>query len=488
MKRKTSLLVLIAAVALAALFFILWHRDLSTRPERGGSPLALETETSRVGFSAEIPLSELLALLEQNVPRRLANSGNGPDAGTITIWPFSPVTIGTKYDYVVERTGGFTATVLNPRTVRLSAPFKFSGHGGFRGTLAHLLSLDAKSFRGSLNLVVDITPSLTDDWTLDSRCAIGIEWISDPRVEIVGGKWVSFKGILEPVFERQLGSLSNQISVALNRYDLKREVQKVYRATSVPVALSASEKAFVHLTPEGIDFSGLRFEGGAVKLATAVRAKIEVSREAREEKELPLPSLTKIDPAENRIALRVPIKGRYEEFTRLLNEALGGQEFREETPAGPVALRLEGFEVYPGKEGAVIAIALRADLPGKLFDTRGRVYLVGTPEVLEGGTRIGLKEAHYTGKLDNAFWSAALALLEGPVNRKILEAARYDASRDLDEAATRLTAALEAVSVSEGLRLSLENVQVRIGRFALSPEEIALEALLDGQASIQPKS
>ena len=96
----------------------------------------------------------------------------------------------------------------------------------------------------------------------------------------------------------------------------------------------------------------------------------------------------------------------YEILTLQLRAVANGQTYSRDTPAGEIEVTINDVEIYPSGNRLVVGVNLKADFPSSALDTKGSVYLIGTP-VVERGTTISLPDLAFTRVLDNDFWNAA---------------------------------------------------------------------------------
>ncbi|SKB07947.1 protein of unknown function [Prosthecobacter debontii] len=463
---------------------------LTQKPPHESSPSAFPTTPSRVAVSARIPFSEITQMIHEKVPAQFSGGGHGPDAGRVRIPPFGPtITVGTKYDYQVRR-GVPTLTRLNDHTARFSVPISFSGHGGLRGDGARLLSLDRKSFRGELLAHLDVEPQLQPDWKLNSRVSVSYQWIHDPKVEIVGGIWINIKKHIEDPLDKAMQDVSAKVTALINQQDVRSKVAEAYVQKSYPVDLPTVGSAFVNVLPQGVEFSGVTFTSDALSVSVAVIAQVEVGTQPLPEQALPLPNLSPISAAPNQLDIKIPIHVPYATLQQALNAQLTNHSFHQSVKVGQgqqeAQITLKGFEVYPSGQHLVLGIEIEADLPSRWFDTRGFVYLTGTPVIQDGVLHI--QDLHYTQALDHELWTAAGILFQESIAQALRDNSTYDTRQELARVKEQIAEALKEKPLTQGLSLIIENPDIQIGRLATGEKEITLEALFQATAHIRARS
>lgn len=371
----------------------------------------------------------------------------------------------------------------------MTLPVSFDGNGGFSDNgeigkrVIRLLSLGAKNFDGALIINADLTPALGEDWCPKLNVAVTYRWTSDPKVEIVSGVKVTVKGEVEKAINDKLPELVATARDAIDCTRFKAEVAKVYGSRTFPVDIPNVGKVHINVTPTNIAFSGVSVTPSDVSAAVAMTAIVDVSGTPLTPALLLLPKLTTIKAEPPVMSVAVTIRAPYTLLTTAVTAAVVGKTFEQETPAGKAKIKVNGVEVYPSNGKIVLGVDVDADMPSGVPDARGRIYLLATPKV-EGGTRISLPDISYTTALDSTFWAAASALFEGPIKKAIRDAAVYDLTNDAVKAREAIAKALADPALAPGLKVSVSNVDMKLGRLAVADKEFAAEGLFSAAATV----
>lgn len=472
-----------------------WGRkELSEKPKRSSSMPSFQTKPSTIGALATVPIGEISDILNEKIPQEFSDSGNGGDAciqGPGFKTDFPPIDIpgpkvcaGTKYEFTARRAGPVSVSAIGSETLRLTLPIDFSGKGGFRGDGAKLLKLDAKNFKGGVNVTTDLRPRLTSEWCPQLDASVDFSWTQNPKVEIVGGVWVDVRGQVEGKIREKIPELVEKAKSAIDCVTFKMQVAKVYGSRTFPIELADSSKAHVNVLPTDVGFSGLQFEPSLLKAAAIMTASMEVSDKPLTPAVLALPPLRKIPAATPQTIVALPVRVPYETLEGKLNAVLGGKTFTSDTSIGKVSVTANNVEIYPFDKRLAIGVHLKADLPRRWLDTSGTVYLFATPVVEADGVRISITDVGFSRKLDNDFWNAATVLFEGPILGEIKKAATYDLTSDIAKLKAMLTKKLQDPVSTPGMVVTVENVSIRLGRIAVAEKELAVEGLFTANVSI----
>jgi hypothetical protein len=474
-----------AAVALAIALSGCGRKELSERPDRVAVANALTARPSAIAALGTVPVAKLKAIVNDKVPASFDAGGNGQDVCvSIKVLGLSKdVCAGTKYELKVVRTGEVQVSAAGPSTLRLTVPISFSGKGGLRGNLASLLKLDAKNFDGALVAHADLAVSIDEGWCPRLDASIGYDWTSNPRVEIVERVNVDVKGAVQSKIDEKLPELVAAAKNAIDCAKFKDEIAKVYASRTLPVDVPHAGVMHLNVLPIDMGFSTLRVQPDAVKLAAVMTANVDLSDKALTPQQLPLPRLKTVEATVPRMTIAVPVRMPYDALTAALRTALMAQPFAADTAAGKVLVTVKDVEVYPSNGKVAVGLSIDAELPVSFLGVKGKIYVTGTPSV-EAGTRISFPDAAFTQSLDNAFWSVASSAFEGPLRAALRKAAVYDVGPEIAKAKQALADKLRDPSLAPGISVSVENVDIGVGRVAVADAELAVEGLVSADVTV----
>jgi hypothetical protein len=461
------------------------HKDLSERPPDTTEPPSFQTTESTIGAMATVSLSSLSAMVNKAFPQSFAAGGNGEDACVKLLK--QKICAGTRYNFTAIRTGAVAIAAAGPGTLRFTVPIAFDGDGGFRGSVARVIKAHKKHFKGAVIVIADLTPTLGSDWCPNLGANFSINWTSDPRVEIVSKVWVNVKDQVNSQLNKELPHLAEQLKGTIDCGRFKRQLESVYGNRAFPIEVPNAGALYVNLEPTNIGFSGLDIDDDLVKVAATLSAKTAVSTAPIETKTLPLPPFKTISTTTPRLSLAVPLRVGYSDITQIASRYLVGKTFEQDTAVGKIRVTIKGIAVYPSNKHLVLGADIDAKIPGKFFNTRGWVYVLGTPAV-ENGTKISLTDPAFSQVLDNDFWAVAAQLFEAQIKSEMVKVARYDLAPDIQKAKATLTASLSDPARTQGWKIRADDLNIKIGRIAVADKEFAAEGLVSASVVVEPSN
>jgi hypothetical protein len=462
--------------------------DISERPplqQDGTGPIA--NQPSTIGALVTVPMAQAIQAVNAALPKAYGvDWTNGPDQCARILW--QNVCVGTKYKYSVTR-GDVQLAPAGDAAIKVTVPVAVSGQGGFRGTGADILRLNAKNFDAAAVFDVILTPTLGQDWCPKVGVAATYRWTQNPRVEIVSRVNIDITGPVRDALDKKIPEITQVAQNAIDCTQIRSQIAAVYGKRTFPIDVSPTRKLHVNVEPSGLAFSGLSVDAQSIRLAALVTANVEVSAAPVAATALPLPPLKRLEGvAAPRIKVALPLRTP---FTMLQDEAqklLGGKTFEHETPAGRVKATVRQVSIYPTAGGRIaVGLEFDAKLPGRILDTKGAVFLTGTP-VLEGKTLVRFKNVAFSRILDNDLWNGLSALFESKIRSTLEANLRYDFGADVERAKTALATKLADPTAISNVKVTVVDVDIGVGRIAVSGGELAAEALFGANVTVEPLS
>lgn len=475
------------AVAAAALLAACGRSDISEKPVPIGSdgPPTFQTAPSTIGAMVTVPLAQVVQAVNKAVPRSYSQGWTaGPDECKWILGVH--VCVGTQYKFDVSR-GDIAITPQGTEGVNVSVPISLSGQGGFRGTGAEILKLDAKNFEAAAVFDVGIVPKVEGDWCPRLNISPSYRWTRSPTVEIVSGVNVGISGQVEDPLNKKFPDLVKAVTDSIDCAQIKAKMAEIYGTRTFPVELTPSQKLYVNVEPTDIGLSNLQVDATAIRLSALLNAKVEVSGQPLHAALIPLPPLKKLGAGTTpRMNVAVPLRAPYSAMKSVAKEYLVGKTFEQDTRAGKVKLKVGDVTVYPAAGGKVAAgIDFDADMPGKVLNTKGIVYVTGVPTV-QGQQVVSLKDVGFTRVLDNDLWILLSVLLESQIKTQIESKLRYDMGPEIATAKTKLAKKLADPAAIPNVKVSATDVQMGVGRIAAGAKDLAIEALFQATVTVEP--
>jgi hypothetical protein len=289
------------------------------------------------------------------------------------------------------------------------------------------------------------------------------------------------------VLSDKIPEIVQAVQGSINCAQFKSQLASVYGKRTFPVQATPGQTVHVNVEPLDFAFSGFNVDAQAIRLAALLTAKIEIGAAPITLSTLPLPPLKTIGAGTPpRINLAIPLRAPFALLQTEAQKLIGGKEFVGDTPAGRVTATVNKVEVYPTPGGKVaVGIDIDARLPGKLFDTKGTVFVVGTP-VTEGRTVVRLKNPTFSRILDNDVWNALSALFESQIRGELDKSLRYNFAGDVEKAKKALADKLAEPTAIANARVSVADVDIGLGRVAINGTDLIAEALFGANVSVEP--
>ena len=292
--------------------------------------------------------------------------------------------------------------------LKVTVPARFSGTAGLGGELARFVSFNQKRFDGSF--VISASASLSFDerfCPVVTPGSVSFAWTNEGRVQLIGRNSFRILGI-----EFSVGPWNLEVGRHMNgpiRDALKKalvdasgsipcepfrdELAKAWRNYSFPLNVEGMPTMFVNVDPTALSTSGLIVEGDGVRLVARMVANVVV--EASKGSEAPkgeLPVNVPVDADQGHLSLSVPLKLPYGVITSAAMKAIGGKP----QDIGGTKVVVEDLEMYPSVDKIAVGIKFSADLPWRLFDAKGIVWVTARPVVEEDGKVVRLEGVEWS--------------------------------------------------------------------------------------------
>lgn len=461
-----------------------WYQQadqrLSEAPPRGGIEIGTSTHKSFADLKITLPFDQLEARANASAPKAFSKSGNGPDVCGKVV--FQKVCTGTKYLYNVKR-GKLTLSRKSDEAIRLTVPVNVAGNGGFRGDGAKLLDLDKKNFRAGVIAFADVSIALDKNWCPKPTVTTGFKWTDKAKVEIVHKAWIDISDAVEEGLRDQLAKMGRDAAKSLTCNQVRGPVEKAWSTSSTAFDLPGNAgRAYINVTPLEANFPGLKVNSRSIDVPVSLIANAEVSDQPIDVKRLPLPALKKKAVKKSQLSLTVPIRIPYATLTDLLAQNIVNQPMTAELPAGAATVTTREIRTYPSEKGLTVGALVDIDLPSRILDVKGWVYLTATPSTDHDGKRLVFSKVSFSRTLDNELWDAASIALE----KTILEAVQRQSVIDLsDQIADTKAKVVEAAGKGQkDFQINISNPTIRLGTITTGQQVIVAQALFQSDAKI----
>jgi hypothetical protein len=389
-------------------------------------------------------------------------------------------------------------------TMQIARPLHVVGQAGVRGDLAGIFSLSAKKFEARLTQNVDLTFGLDERWCPVIGATTTANWVSTAPVEVIGRSCTVFN--LAPLGEREacVGRANMDITNEVNKALLDRQsdlliavrsampcatvisaVSAQWHTFSFPVDIPDSGPLFLNIRPASAGIGGLILERDRLKLEIQVGASTLLEENGIGAQNVPLPPLQHIDSKSSHLAVSLQLSVPYKRFENAFAADLKGRDFTNTTSAGTMRVHVEEVTVYPSKQQLVIGLKVNAKAPRSIFDTRGWIYFLGEPVLVDGNNAIQVRNLGFAPVADNDFWTLTKGILQEQILAKLNERSTIDLRSMLNQTEQNVGDAINN-SQAEGLSYRATATSVKLNNLTLGEANIvaAGSLLVDFEVTI----
>ncbi|QMI49802.1 DUF4403 family protein [Burkholderia sp. MBR-1] len=380
--------------------------------------------------------------------------------------------------------------------IRVSIPLAVSGQGGVTGDLAKVLSLSAKNFEAHAIPGGDIRASFDENWCPKIDVTPTDRWVSDAKVEAVGKNCVGIDlgplghpqvcagpanvdltGPANKAIDQQHDKIREAAAAVLSCETVRAAVQAKWIPISIPIQVADDAKVFLNIKPTAAAVSSLVAEDDAAKMVLQVSAQTTVGPTPASADALPLPALGQADPSsESNLDVHVQATAPYTMLTDILAKEIVGKDFSKDTAAGSASLHVDEVNVYPSGKSLVVGVRVTANIPGRIFNTRGWVYLLGDPVAGSDGTSVHIDNFRYAAVLDNQLWNAIVSVFDARIKTVLRDHSTVDLSSSIQKARDDLLHSVNSASV-KGVTITAPSIDMKLDNIVLGPTGFVVNAM-----------
>lgn len=493
--------ILTAAIAVAVLaggwLAVDWYRSaetaMSQKPPHQAGAAPLEARESVVLANLTVAYPVIAQALNQAADSVSGPAGGREDIGCIrNNIPHINECLTVNWSVEYGRNGDI-AVGHDGAMLKVTLPARFAGVAGFGGSLAKLLSLDAKRFDGAFEVSASAALGLDERFCpVLTPGEVSFHWTKEGSIQLIGRTSFRILGIGFSIGPWNLdvgrhlnGPIRNALSSALANAGssipcdpIRQELAKAWRHYAFPIDIENMPPLFVNVEPTALGTSGLLAEDSGVRLAVRMAAKAVVAAERGSEEaigDLPLHETVSADRGE--LSLAVPLKVPYGLLKSEAMKELSGKTLT----SGDARFGIHDLEIYPSGERIALGVGFSADLPWRVFDAKGMLWLTARPVVEGDGKIVRLEDIEVSRQVDNTLWNVLTVALSGVIHDQLEEAARYDLSADAARAVGEIAAAVADPARTGGVRFTVENADIALGQVVAEEDGIAVEGLFGAQ-------
>jgi len=458
------------------------------------------SDTSTVRMEVVVPLSEIATALDQKVPATFSGTEADP----------TNVLTDDTLKWSMQR-GAFKVGQGRSGELLFSVPIAAASatlHGRFgvrrrnEGILGTLQQAGGVTFRETANfqgmISGSLAPAFHEDWTVNPNLKLDVKFNKAEARLFSKTLQISLRQIIEAKVRPKAAELAADLNEKLRSDDrLIQVVGQGWRKLHNVVSVSTDPQAWLVTSPLSIASSNPIVDHGMLKLRldAAVRTALALqNKRPGPPTATELPSLNARPVGDPNFSLAVPVSVRLSEVKLPGKDKNGSFEVPLRTGSVKVTdLRLNGDN---GR--LVVSAYIDASHPTVNRSVRGRIYLVGRPELNAASMTISAKDLNYSLETRNVLARAANWILRPALVNEFRKRAVFSfadsraqflarANAQIGQARTRLPEGLGTnLSVRE---LNLVGLVVDEGWLtALVTASGPARFTFDGQAILTPRA
>lgn len=494
-------------------------------------------EPSQLGVRLRVDYDDLVKVIETLMPATQTDTGKnrickkviGIKACSTVVWDYTLNRTGAV---------SVSPEALETGRVRIAFPFEFAGTAGVKGDLAKALGLSSVDFDGALDIAISTALDIASDWCPQIAANVDYKWSRSPRVEWAGGLDFNVKKLVDDQLQKKLKDVDKMLASEIDCQRIGEQVLANWHPRSLPLDLDLDsmvtdsssdtdtendnngdsysdsneaatlvlEPLYLNLTPLGAAFSGVKTEAEALGFTLQLDSLLSidsdpVQQDAHADKEVVsaghttagedsggvttntnnfqvsaagLPELKKIGYETGDTRFSLLVRAPYETLGQLSTAALSGKDFRSDSAAGEISVRVTKVTFSPAGPRLGIALKFAADLPASRAAVDGEVFMTALPKIDESGTRLSFENFQMTKLIDSVLWNSLATLFEGRILQSLEEQAQFDLADRFAELEIDLLSQLSDPARTRGARVSAEDLRLRLQDLFAESEALAL--------------
>ena len=405
---------------------------------------------------------------------------------TISVNQLRHVCQDVDYTVSVSRTSPVTVSPA-VNAVHVSMDVTITGQAGFSGDVAKALKLDRKNFRGGVEVFADLAFDVDEHWCPKITGAANFRWTDKAQLEIVHNVWLGIEGQVGGKIRDRLNAAVAELQSKLRCAEVATAVSKAWHLYSIPLKIPdlGASRLFLNFTPESAGFSGVSYEKDDLRFALAIGTLTELTTVPAPPQQAPaLPPLKSILASSDAISITVPIRMDYGTLSDVTRSFLKERTFAADLPTGHVAVTVDDVQIYPSNGQLALGVHFAAKTNHQLFDTKGVVYLLSTPQLDPTNQVVRFTDVSFTTITDNAVWSSVATVFQSTIKSELEQKAVIDLKPKIADLRTQIQNQLGAAAAKQGIGLSLEQDTIGLQSVQLDDHFVTVVAALKGAADL----
>ena len=432
--------------------------DLTEPPVQKMVPFTPARDASLVQVALTTPISDIEALVNAKVQPSFAGNGTAPQQ----CLKAGPVVLGCtsiSYNYNLARTPFKVVPGPAPNTLRLQTSIHATGQGAASGYLGN--GIGAKNFAADVDVTVDLGLSLAGNGCPSVTMVPSYNWTSHPRVEVVTHAWVDMDDMANSKIGDGLKDIQTTLQQVASCDAANALLKKYWIRYAFPIVMPGSSPLVLNLEPTALLTTGTVVQNNNLSIGLAAAVITEVAEKASTGVPETGPNIRKMPLADGHLSLSVPVAVAYESLRDAILGQFGNKEIPIKLVSDKVAkVTIKDVKLYPSGDRLAVALNVDVDLPGKLFNTSGWLYLAGKPVLSDDGAILKVDDLALTRQLDSGFWSAATAVFSTQITALASRKAQLDIASKRAEATAAVNKVIAERNKTGFLTATISNLQL----------------------------
>ena len=216
-------------------------------PPRLKEPLVLKEQASTIRIPVAIPLKELEAAINAEVPQVLERIDEPQQACIKTKSKLLPDIscrlVGTVRRGPIRLTG-------SGNVLRLSMPVSAVVRAENIGKI-----IKRETATGAMNVTARVTLGLSRDWRPHAKVAADYNWTNKIGIDFLGRR-ITFASKVDPKLRQILSGLERTLPRHLDKVQARSQVQRIWAKGFTSVRVKTEPQIWARFTPERVGFSG----------------------------------------------------------------------------------------------------------------------------------------------------------------------------------------------------------------------------------------
>ncbi len=307
------------------------------------------------------------------------------------------------------------------------------------------VTMDVAAYIG-ISSTIDIKP----DWSVSASTTSSLK-VTKANTSILGLPVTAVDDV-EKALRPKMKELADNVTADLNAMDVRTPVARTWKELGKPVLIDEANSGWLTFKPGKLYFSGFNNTAAGINAVFGVDAVIEGSYGPKPA-DIDVGSLPPFQPishAASGFNINLPVFASYSYLEASLKQQAVGNSY--ELDSG-IKVEIEDVTLYGNGESIVLMLDIKAKLPGRWFDTTGRIYFSGKPVFDGEKERLYMQGFDYDLKTRSYLLQAANGLFHEDLRSHIADKLSWDLSSKLRDAKLRANKNLEHVTLNSGASL-----------------------------------